>query len=398
MANLLSDRINQLSESETIAMARMSRELTEKGYDIVNLSLGEPDFGTPEFIKDAAKLAIDQDYSKYTPVPGYVDLRKAIASKLLRDNGLKYSAEQIVVSTGAKQSIANAVLCLVNPGDEVIIPAPYWVSYREIVKMAGGTAVYINSDVKTDFKITAKQLEKAITPRTKLMIFSSPCNPTGSVYTHEELAGFAKVIAAHQQMMVIADEIYELIVFEGKNSSLASFPEVYNQTITINGLSKGFAMTGWRLGYMAAPQWLADACNKMQGQFTSGTCSITQRAAITAMQANPAVIDDMKMVFQERRDLVYSLFSAIPGLKCNKPQGAFYLFPDVSAFLEKKFNGKVIETASDLSMYLLEQGHVATVGGEAFGAPSNIRLSYATATERLKTAAERIASALAKLQ
>jgi aspartate aminotransferase len=393
----LSDRINRMSESETIAMSRRSRELSDQGVDVVNLSLGEPDFDTPDFIKESAKQAIDKGYSKYTPVPGYADLREAISRKFLRDNQLHYSPNQIVVSTGAKQSIANVVLSLVNPGDEVIIPAPYWVSYREIVRLAEGKTVYVEAGVETDFKISPAQLQAAITPQSRLMIFSSPCNPTGSVYTRQELEGFAAVLRQHPHVMVIADEIYEHIVFEGRNTSLGSLEGMANQVITVNGLSKGFAMTGWRLGYIGAPQWVADACNKMQGQFTSGTCSITQRAAITAVDADPTVIDPMKAAFKKRRDLVVELFTAIPGLKCNVPQGAFYLFPDVQHFLGKKAGDRLIATASDLSMYLLDEAHVATVGGEAFGAPNNIRLSYATSEAQLIKAAERIKTALQKI-
>ncbi len=397
MSEKLSNRINALSESETIAMARMSREYKARGIDVISLSLGEPDFGTPDFIREAAKRAIDEGYSKYTPVPGYQELREVICEKFSRDNELNYSPEQIVVSTGAKQSIANVVLSIVNPGDEVVIPVPYWVSYREIVKMAEGVPVYVEAGVETDFKISPQQLEDAITDKTRLMIFSSPCNPTGTTYTREELEAFAAVLRKHPDVMVIADEIYELIVFERKNTSLGSLIGMTDRVITVNGLSKGFAMTGWRLGYIGAPKWVADACTKMQGQFTSGTCSITQRAAITALQADPEVIAPMCEAFRQRRDLVVDLFSKIDGLKCNVPQGAFYLFPDVSSYFGKSHGTDIIRSAADLSMYLLQEGHVATVGGEAFGAANNIRLSYATGEDELILAAERISKALEKL-
>lgn len=397
MSEKLSNRINALSESETIAMARMSREYKARGIDVINLSLGEPDFGTPDFIREAAKRAIDEGYSKYTPVPGYQDLREVICEKFSRDNELNYSPEQIVVSTGAKQSIANVVLSIVNPGDEVVIPVPYWVSYREIVKMAEGVPVYVEAGVETDFKISPQQLEDAITNKTRLMIFSSPCNPTGTTYTREELEAFAAVLRKHPDVMVIADEIYELIVFERKNTSLGSLIGMTDRVITVNGLSKGFAMTGWRLGYIGAPKWVADACTKMQGQFTSGTCSITQRAAITALQADSEVIAPMCKAFRQRRDLVVDIFSKIDGLKCNVPQGAFYLFPDVSSYFGKSHGTDIIRSAADLSMYLLQEGHVATVGGEAFGAANNIRLSYATGEDELILAAERISKALEKL-
>lgn len=387
-----------MGESETLAMARKSRELSAQGIDVINLSLGEPDFNTPDFIKEAAKDAIDKNFSSYTPVPGYNDLREAICNKFKRDNNLAYTPEQVMASTGAKHSIANVVMALVNPGDEVIIPAPYWVSYREIVNMSEGKAVYVYAGIDNDFKFTAAQLEAAITPKTKLIIFSSPCNPSGSVLTHSELEAVAVVLRKNPHVMVIADEIYEHIIFEGKNPSLASFEGMEEQVITVNGLSKGFAMTGWRLGYIGGPKWLVDACTKMQGQFTSATCSITQRAAIAALNAHPEpVIKPMREAFLRRRDLMVSLFSQIPGVKCNVPQGAFYLFPDVSSYFGKSVNAREISNANDLSMYLLQDGHVATVAGDAFGAPNCIRLSYATSDNLLVEAAKRISNALKNL-
>jgi len=399
MQEKLSSRIMAMGESETLAMARKSRELSAQGVNVINLSLGEPDFNTPDFIKEAAKEAIDKNFSSYTPVPGYNDLREAICHKFKRDNNLHYSPDQVMASTGAKHSIANVVMALVNPGDEVIIPAPYWVSYREIVNMAEGKAVYVFAGIQDDFKFTAAQLEAAITPQTKLIIFSSPCNPSGSVLTHDELASIADVLRRNPHVMVIADEIYEHIIFDGKNPSLAAFDGMQEQVITVNGLSKGFAMTGWRLGYIGGPKWVVDACTKMQGQFTSATCSITQRAAIAALNADPEpIVKPMREAFLRRRDLVVNLFSLIPGVKCNVPQGAFYLFPDVSSYFGKAYNGQTIANANDLSMYLLQTGHVATVAGDAFGAPQCIRLSYATSDNLLQEAAARIANALQNLQ
>jgi aspartate aminotransferase len=393
----LSNRLLAMEESATIAMSRISRELKAAGKDVISLSLGEPDFFTPEFIKDAAKDALDQNYTMYTPVAGYDDLRESISLKFKRDNGLDYSKDQIVVSTGAKQSIANAVLSCINPGDEVIIPAPYWVSYIEIVKVAEGIPVIVHAGIETDFKITAKQFEEAITPKTKMMIFSSPCNPTGSLYSHEELRGLANVLEKNPSIVVISDEIYEHINFVGKHQSLAQFPSIYDQVITINGVSKAWAMTGWRLGYIGASKLIADACNKVQGQFTSATCSIAQRAAITAMNADPTVLKDMITAFKGRRDLVLSMLKEMPGVKANTPEGAFYIFPDVSEFFGKSYNGQIITNSHQLCLYLLSEAMVALVSGDAFGSPECIRISYAASEETLTKAMNRVKEALAKL-
>ncbi len=398
--NILSDRILQMAESETLAMSRMSRELTAQGHHVINLSIGEPDFNTPGFIKDAAKAALDQNFTRYTPVPGYLDLRQAICRKLKRDNNLEYTPEQIVVSTGAKHSIANAMLSLVNAGDEVLVPVPYWVSYKEIIKLAGGKAVFIPTGIESDFKVTPEQLEHAITPRTKVLIYSSPCNPSGSVYTRAELEAIAGVISKYKNIYIIADEIYEHINFVGKHESIARFPGILDQVITVNGVSKGFAMTGWRLGYIAAPLAISKACDKLQGQFTSGTCSITQRAAIAAMDADPEKTEElitMKKAFQQRRDGLIAMLREIPGFKTNVPEGAFYLFPDVSAYFGKKHGNNMIRNAADLSMYLLHEAYVALVPGDAFGSPECIRFSYATSMEELTEAVKRIRTALDKL-
>jgi aspartate aminotransferase len=378
-------------------MSRISNELKAKGIDVINLSLGEPDFNTPDFIKEAAKKAIDNNWSHYSPVSGYAVLRKAICDKLKRDNNLDYAAENIVVSTGAKQTIANAVLCLVNPGDEVLVPTPYWVSYKEIIKLAEGKAVYIEGKIEADFKVTPEQVEKAITAKTKLFIFSTPCNPSGSVYSEQELAGIANVFEKHPDIYIIADEIYELINFTGKHASLAAFPAIKDRVITVNGLSKGFAMTGWRLGYLAANKTIADACNKIQGQFTSGTNSVTQRAAIEALKADPAFTKDMLNKFKERRDLLLSLLKEITGLKCNTPQGAFYIFPDVSFYYGKTDGKSTIKDGADLCNYLLYNGNVALVPGSAFGDDNCIRFSYATSNDLLIEAVKRIKNALEKL-
>jgi len=393
----LSNRLLAMEESATIAMSRISRELKAAGKDVISLSLGEPDFFTPEFIKDAAKEALDQNYTMYTPVAGYDDLRESISLKFKRDNGLDYSKDQIVVSTGAKQSIANAVLSCINPGDEVIIPAPYWVSYIEIVKVAEGIPVIVHAGIETDFKITAKQFEEAITAKTKMMIFSSPCNPTGSLYSQEELRGLANVLEKNPSIVVISDEIYEHINFVGKHQSLAQFSSIYDQVITINGVSKAWAMTGWRLGYIGASKLIADACNKVQGQFTSATCSIAQRAAITAMNADPAVLKDMITAFKGRRDLVLSMLKEMPGVKANTPEGAFYIFPDVSEFFGKSYNGQTITNSHELCLYLLSEAMVALVSGDAFGSPECIRISYAASEETLTKAMNRVKEALAKL-
>jgi aspartate aminotransferase len=344
----LSERLLAMEESATIAMSRKSRELKAEGKDIISLSLGEPDFFTPQFIKDAAVEAMENNFTMYTPVPGYDDLRESISLKFKRDNGLDYTKDQIVVSTGAKQSIANVVLSIVGPGDEVIVPAPYWVSYVEIVKVAEGTPVVINAGIENDFKINGKQLEAAITPKTKMLIFSTPCNPTGSVYTKEELKDLADVLKKYPHIVVISDEIYEHINFIGKHESLAQFPEVYNQVVTINGVSKAWAMTGWRLGYIGAPKVIADACNKVQGQFTSGTCSITQKAAIAAMKADPSVLKDMIAAFNNRRKLVLSALNEMPGVNANVPVGAFYVFPEISSFFGKSYNGFTVHNADDM--------------------------------------------------
>ena len=393
----LSKRLMEMEESATIAMSRKSRELKGEGKDIISLSLGEPDFFTPQFIKDAASKAMEDNFTMYTPVEGYDDLRESISLKFKRDNGLNYAKDQIVVSTGAKQSIANVVLSLIGPGDEVIVPAPYWVSYLEIVKVAEGKSVVVNAGIEDDFKVSAEDLERAITPKTKLIIFSTPCNPTGSVYSKEELKAWAEVLQRHPNVMVIADEIYEHINFTGKHESLAQFPEIYNQVITVNGVSKAWAMTGWRLGYIGAPKEIASACNKIQGQFTSGTCSITQKAAIAAMKAEPTVLKDMITAFHSRRDLVISALNTIKGVKTNLPEGAFYVFPDISYFIGKSYEGTVIKTAEDLAMFLLSDALVALVSGEAFGDPNCIRISYAASEETLTEAMKRIKSSLEKL-
>lgn len=394
----LSERLKAMEESATIAMSRKSRELKAEGKDVISLSLGEPDFFTPQFIKDAAVEAMNNNFTMYTPVPGYDDLREAISMKFSRDNGLNYTKDQIVVSTGAKQSIANVVLSLVDEGDEVIIPAPYWVSYLEIVKVAEGTPVVIKAGIEKDFKITGKDLEAAITPKTKLMIFSTPCNPTGSVYTKEELRDLADVLVKYPNIVVISDEIYEHINFSGKHESLAQFSDVYDQVVTVNGVSKAWAMTGWRLGYIGAPKVIADACNKVQGQFTSGTCSITQKASIAAMKADPSVLKDMIQAFSNRRRLVLDALNQITGVKSNVPDGAFYVFPDVSYFFGKSYNGTTIKDANELCMYLLAEAWVGLVPGDAFGDDNCLRISYAASEETLTEAMSRIAKALNQLK
>lgn len=397
----LSDRINKLAESETLAMTRRSRELACQGHKVINLSIGQPDFDTPVFIKDAAKEGLDQGYTSYPPVPGYADLREAICQKFRRDNGLIYRPEQIVVSTGAKQSLANVILSLINPGDEVLLPAPYWVSYIELVKLAEGKAVCIQGKLVNDFKVTPEEVEAAITPRTRLFLFSSPCNPTGSVYTREELRGLAEVFKRHEQVYIISDEIYELINFVGKHESMASFEDIYDRVITINGVSKGFAMTGWRLGYMAAAREIAQACDKIQGQFTSAASSVSQRAALKAVSVDPAEtreIIDMREEFRARRDLLMELVKDIPGMISYQPQGAFYLFPDITHYYGKSVHGLRIENSTDLCMYLLNTVYVALVPGDAFGNPDCIRLSYATSRAQLREAVDRIGNALADLK
>ena len=394
----ISDRLNRLSESQTLAMTRRSRELRAKGLDVINLSIGEPDFDTPDFIKQAAVDAIQNNHTHYPPVPGYEDLLQAIADKFKRDNDLDYSLSQIVVSTGAKQSLANLVLSLVNPGDEVILPAPFWVTYMELVKLAEGKPVILDTSLDQDFKVTAKQIASAITSKTKLIMFSSPCNPSGSAYTRKELEDIAAVIAENKSVYVISDEIYEHILYNGSHFSIASIAEVKDQVITVNGVSKGFAMTGWRIGYMGAPDWIAKACNKIQGQFTSGASTISQKAAVAALKADPSVTHEMKEIFLKRRDLLLDLLKEIEGLQTNVPQGAFYVFPDVSSYFGKSHGNDSINNANDLCLYLLNQAHVALVPGEAFGTPGYIRISYACSEEQLKEAAKRIKTALDNLQ
>ena len=397
MATHISDRVQSLSPSQTLAMSQKSNELKAQGIDVINLSVGEPDFNTPDHIKEAAKQAIDENYTFYTAVPGYMSLRKAIVDKLKNENGLDYTPEQIVVSGGAKQSLCNVILSVINPGDEVIIPTPAWVSYVEMVKLAEGENVLVPASIEQDFKITPKQLEDAITPKTRMVLICSPSNPTGSVYTKEELKGLVDVLAKYPDILVLADEIYEHINFTGSFTSLASFPEIADRTIIVNGVSKAYAMTGWRIGFIAAPLWVAKATNKLQSQYTSGASSIAQKAAEAAYTGSQACVEEMRVAFQRRRDLVVSLAREIPGLKVNEPQGAFYLFPEISSYFGKKCGDKVINNAADLAMYLLEEGHVATVDGEAFCLPGYIRLSYATSDDNIREAMKRIADALAKL-
>jgi aspartate aminotransferase len=393
--NALSDRINNLSTSQTLAMAAKARELKAQGKDIISLSLGEPDFNTPDFIKEAAIQAIHDNYSTYSPVDGYVELKEAICRKFKRDNNLDYKPSQIVVSTGAKQSLYNLCQVLLNPGDECILPAPYWVSYAEMVKMAEANPVEVPTSIESDFKITPAQLEAAITPKTKLIMFSSPCNPSGSVYNEAELTALARVLDNYPDIYVVSDEIYEHINFSGNFCSIATIPGMYDKTITVNGVAKAFAMTGWRIGYIGGPEFIAKACTKMQGQVTSGANSIAQRATITAVDADPAVLKDMVAAFHSRRDLVVGLLNEIPGVKINVPEGAFYVFPDVSSFFGKTLKGVEIKDADILSMYLLEHANVATVTGDAFGNPDCIRFSYATSEDILTEALRRIKEALA---
>lgn len=398
---IISNRILNMAESETLAMTAKARELKAQGKDVISLSIGEPDFNTPDTVKEAAKQAIDDNFTHYPPVPGYADLREAISKKFKRDNNLDYKPEQIVVSTGGKQSIYQVVQCLVNPGDEVIIPTPFWVSYKEIVRVAGGVPIYVKTSIENDFKVTPAQLEAAITPRTKLIMFSSPSNPTGMLYTKEELKGIADVVVRHENLFVMSDEIYEHINFVGRHESIAQFPEVYDRVVTVNGVAKGFAMTGWRIGFIGAPLVIAKACNKLQGQVTSATCSIAQMATIRAMQMDPTTSDDiinMRNIFRMRRDMVYQLLCDIPGLKVCMPQGAFYFFPDVSSYYGKSFNGKKIENSTDMAFYLLNEANVATVMGSAFGDDDCIRLSYATSEDLLREALRRIKEALANLK
>ena len=395
MNHILSDRINNLATSQTLAMAALARELKAQGKDIISLSLGEPDFNTPDFIKEAVKKAVDENYSTYSPVEGYLELREAICKKFKRDNALEYKPSQIVVSTGAKQSLYNIAQVMLNDGDEVILPAPYWVSYFEIVKLSGGVPVEVPTSVDTDFKMTPEQLEAAITPKTKMMWFSSPCNPSGSVYSREELTALAKVLEKYPNIYVVSDEIYEHINFSGTFCSIGSIPGMLEKTITVNGVAKAFAMTGYRIGYIGAPEFIAKACTKIQGQVTSGANSVAQRATITAVDADPSVLNNMVTAFKNRRDLVVALAKEIPGFKINVPEGAFYLFPDVSAYFGQTLRGKLIANADDFSMYLLSEANVATVTGDAFGNPNCIRLSYATSEALLTEAFKRIKEALA---
>lgn len=398
MLDKLAERIATLEESATLQMAALVRELKAKGEDIIDLTLGEPDFDTPIHIKEAAKSAIDMGFTKYTPVPGYLDLRKAIVEKIKRDNHLTYTNDQIVVSTGAKQSIANTVLSLINPGDEVIIPAPYWVSYSAITHLAEGKVVKVSANIENDFKITPAQLEEVITPKSKLFIFSSPCNPTGAVYTMAELEALAVVFRKYPSIIILSDEIYEYINFIGVHVSIATLTDMYDRTVIVNGFSKGFAMTGWRLGYIAAPLWISKACTKMQGQFTSGTCSIAQKAGETAMTGDMQPTKDMCAAYQKRRDIVYELLKKIAGVKTNLPTGAFYFFPDISSFFGRTDGQSIIKNSNDMSMYLLSDAKVSTVSGDAFGDDNCIRFSYATSEEKLRMAMSRIEQSLSKLK
>ena len=393
----LSDRLNRLAPSATLAMSQKSGEMKAQGIDVINMSVGEPDFNTPDHIKEAAKKAIDENYSRYSPVPGYMELRKAIVNKLKNENGLEYSTNEILVSNGAKQSVCNTVMALVNDGEEVIIPAPYWVSYPQMVKLAGGTPVVVEAGFEQNFKITPEQLEKAITPKTRMLILCSPSNPTGSVYSADELKGLAEVIKKHENLYVLADEIYEHINYIGKHNSIAHVDGMRERTIIVNGVSKAYAMTGWRIGFIAAPEWIVKGCNKLQGQYTSGPCSVSQKAAEAAYTTSQECVETMRKAFERRRDLIVELAKQIPGLEVNKPEGAFYLFPKCSSFFGKSYKGKTINNSTDLAMFLLEVGHVATVGGDAFGDPNCFRMSYATSDENIREALKRIKDTLALL-
>ena len=394
----LSDRLQRLAPSATLAMSQKSSEMKAQGIDVINMSVGEPDFNTPDHIKEAAKKAIDNNYSRYSPVPGYADLRKAIVEKLKNENGLDYTVNEVLVSNGAKQSVCNTVMALVNPGDEVIIPAPYWVSYPQMVKLAGGTPVIVEAGFEQNFKMTPEQLEAAITPKTRLLILCSPSNPTGSVYTKEELAGLAEVIKRHDDLFVLADEIYEHINYVGHHESIAQFPGMKERSIIVNGVSKAYAMTGWRIGYIAAPEWIVKGCNKLQGQYTSGPCSVSQKAAEFAYTQSQECVEQMRQAFERRRNLIVKLAQDIPGLEVNVPQGAFYLFPKCSSFYGKSYESTTINNSSDLALILLEKGHVATVGGDAFGDPDCFRMSYATSDENIIEAMRRIKETLALLK
>lgn len=394
----LSDRLNRLAPSATLAMSQKSSEMKAQGIDVINMSVGEPDFNTPDHIKNAAKEAVDNNYSRYSPVPGYADLRKAIAAKLKRENHLEYNINEILVSNGAKQSVCNTVMALVNDGDEVIIPTPYWVSYPQMVKLAGGNPVFINAGFEQNFKITAKQLEDAITPKTRLLILCSPSNPTGSVYTKDELESLAEVIKSHEDLFVLADEIYEHINYTGRHESIAQFPGMKERSIIVNGVSKAYAMTGWRIGFIAAPEWIVKGCNKLQGQYTSGPCSVSQKAAEAAYTLPQDCVEEMRKAFERRRNLIVELAKDIPGLEVNTPQGAFYLFPKCSSFYGKSDGKRTINNSTDFAMYLLEVGHVATVAGDAFGDPECFRMSYATSDENIREAMSRIKDVLSRLK
>ena len=394
----LSDRLNRLAPSATLAMSQKSSEMKAQGIDVINMSVGEPDFNTPENIKEAAKKAIDDNFSRYSPVPGYPDLRKAIVAKLKNENGLDYTVNEVIVGTGGKQGICNVILALVNPGDEVIIPAPYWVSYPQMAKLAGGVPVIVNAGFDQDFKMTPEQLEAAITPKTKMLILCSPSNPTGSVYAKEELAALADVLRKHPDVFVLADEIYEHINYIGKHHSIAQEPGLKDQVIIANGVSKAYAMTGWRIGFLAGPEWIIKGCNKLQGQYTSGTCSVSQKAAEAAYTLDQSAVEEMRQAFERRRDLIVKLAKEVPGLEVNIPQGAFYLFPKCNSYFGKSNGDKTINNSTDFAMYLLEEAHVATVGGDAFGDPDCFRMSYATSDENIKEAIRRIKEALSKLK
>ena len=394
----LSDRLQRLAPSATLAMSQKSSEMKAQGIDVINLSVGEPDFNTPDHIKAAAKKGIDDNYSRYSPVPGYPDLRKAISAKLKNENGLDYGVNEILVSNGAKQSVCNTVMALVNDGDEVIIPAPYWVSYPQMAKLAGGVPVIVNAGFEQNFKITPEQLEAAITPKTRLLILCSPSNPTGSVYSKAELEGLARVIKSHEDMFVLADEIYEHIIYTGRHESIAQFEGMKERTILVNGVSKAYAMTGWRIGFIAAPEWIVKGCNKLQGQYTSGPCSVSQKAAEAAYASGQECVEQMRQAFQRRRDLIVKLAGDIPGLEVNVPEGAFYVFPKCSRFFGKSDGQTTISSSTDFAMYLLEKAHVATVGGDAFGDPDCFRMSYATSEDNIIEAMKRIKEALARLK
>ena len=394
----LSDRLQRLAPSATLAMSQKSSEMKAQGIDVINMSVGEPDFNTPDHIKEAAKKAVDENYSRYSPVPGYPDLRKAIVAKLKNENNLDYSVNEILVSNGAKQSVCNTVMALVNPGDEVIIPAPYWVSYPQMVKLAGGNPVIVEAGFDQNFKMTPEQLEAAITPKTRLIILCSPSNPTGSVYSKEELAGLADVIKQHEDLFVLADEIYEHINYIGRHESIAQFEGMKERAIIVNGVSKAYAMTGWRIGYIAAPEWIVKGCNKLQGQYTSGPCSVSQKAAEFAYVSSQECVEQMRQAFERRRNLIVELAKDIPGLEVNVPEGAFYLFPKCSSFFGKSDGTTVVKNSTDLALYLLEKGHMATVGGDAFGDPECFRMSYATSDDNIREAMRRIKESLAELK